>query len=162
LISAVSSDAFRVNTDSTVSLTNNGTIRVTNGGQAIDWAAISTKSNTLTNSGFITAVGEDAVRPGTNGIVINSGTISATPTGGTTPSGSDGIDVRTFTGIQITNTGSITGRHGIATDGSNTGPSTITLNNNAGGVITALNGSGLNIDGVSVNVTANVINQAGA
>src|SRR5262249_58378491 len=93
LISAVSSDAFRVNTDSAVSLTNNGTIRVTNGGQAIDWAAISTKSNTLTKSGLLTAVGEDAVRPGTNGIVINSGTISATPTGGATPSGSDGIDV---------------------------------------------------------------------
>ncbi len=69
LISAVSSDAFRVNTNSAVSLTNNGTIQVTNGGQAIDWAAITSKSNVLTNqaTGIITAVGEDAVRMGTGG-----------------------------------------------------------------------------------------------
>jgi hypothetical protein len=161
-ISASSSDAFRVNTNSAVSLTNSGTIQVTNGGQAIDWAAITNKSNTLTNqlTGSITAVGEDAVRPGTNGIVINAGTITATPTGGASPTGIDGIDVRTFTGIQITNTGSITGRHGIATDGTNIS-SAITINN-TGGILTGVNGSGINIDGVSVNVTANVINQSGA
>lgn len=163
LISSVSTDAFRVNTDSSVQLVNTGTIRVTAGGQAIDWAAITTKSNTLDNraTGVITAVGEDAVRPGTNGIVLNAGTIQATPTGTTAPSGSDGIDLRTFTGIQVTNTGSITGRHGIATDGSNTGPSTLTVNNSAG-TIAGLNGSGLNIDGVSVSVTANVTNLQGA
>src|SRR5215831_2272052 len=163
LISATSSDAFRVNTNSAVSLTNSGTIQVTNGGQAIDWAAITSKTNTLTNqsTGIITAVGEDAVRPGTNGVVINAGTITATPTGGASPSGSDDIDVRTFTGIQITNTGSITGRHGIATDGSNIS-SAITINNNTGGILTGVNGSGINIDGVSINVTANVINQTGA
>jgi hypothetical protein len=164
LISSVSTDAFRVNTDSAVSLVNSGTIRVTAGGQAIDWAAITTKSNMLTNqsTGLISAVGEDAVRPGTNGVVINAGTISATPTGGANPSGSDGIDVRTFTGISVTNTGLITGRSGIATDGSNAGPSTITVNNNSGGIIAAINGSGLNIDGVSTSVTANVTNQFGA
>lgn len=166
LISSVSTDAFRVNTDSAVSLTNSGTIRVTGGGQAIDWAAITTKSNTLTNqaTGVITAVGEDAVRPGTNGVVINAGAITATPTidGTGAASGSDGIDVRTFTGISVTNTGSITGRSGIATDGSNAGPSAITVNNNTGGALTGVNGSGINIDGASVNVTANVINQVGA
>ncbi len=164
LISSVSTDAFRVNTNSAVSLTNSGTIRVTAGGQAIDWAAITSASNLLTNqgSGIITAVGDDAVRPGTGGIVINAGTITATPTGGAAPSGSDGIDVRTFTGISVTNTGAITGRHGIATDGTNVGPSAITVNNNTGGTITALNGSGLNIDGVSPTVTANVTNQSGA
>ena len=164
LISSVSSDAFRVNTDSAVSLINSGTIQVTAGGQAIDWAAITSKSNMLTNqgTGIITAVGEDAVRPGSNGVVINAGTISATPTGGASPSGSDGIDVRTFTGISVTNTGLITGRAGIATDGSNTGPSAITVNNNTGGVIAGVNGSGINIDGVSASVTANVTNQFGA
>jgi len=164
-ISAVSSDAVRINAANTaISLTNSGTISVSAGGQAIDWAAITTASNTLTNQfgGSITTVGEDAVRPGTNGVVINAGTITATPTGVATPSGSDGIDVRTLTGIQVTNTGTITGRHGIATDGSNAGPSAITVNNNTGGIIQALNGSGLNIDGVSVNVTANVTNQSGA
>jgi hypothetical protein len=164
LISSVSSDAFRVNTDSTVSLTNSGTIQVTAGGQAIDWAAITTKSNILNNlvGGVITAVGDDAVRPGTNGIVNNAGIISATPTGGASPSGSDGIDVRTFSGIQITNSGLISGRHGIATDGNNVGPSSITVTNNTGGVIQALNGSGINIDGVSATVTATVVNQLGA
>ena len=164
LISSVSSDAFRVNTDSVVFLTNSGTIQVTNGGQAIDWAAITSKSNRLDNlaGGLITAVGEDAVRPGTNGIVNNQGSILATPTGVAAPSGSDGIDVRTFTGIQITNSGTITGRHGIATDGTNAGPSTITVTNNSGGLISALNGSGLNIDGVSASVTATVFNQLGA
>src|SRR5262249_43057156 len=127
LISAVATDAFRVNTNSAVSLNNSGTIQVTAGGQAIDWAAITSMSNTLTNqaTGVITAVGEDAVRPGTNGVVNNAGRIQATPTGGATPSGSDGVDVRTFTGIQITNSGLIQGRHGIATDGTNTGPSAI-------------------------------------
>mgnify|MGYP000151765839 CR=1 FL=1 len=165
LISAVSTDAFRVNTNSAVSMTNNGTIRVTNGGQAIDWAAITSASNTLTNNigALISSVGEDAVRPGTNGVVINAGQILATPTvSAGAVSGSDGVDVRTFTGIQVTNSGTIRGRHGIATDGANVGPSAITITNNAGGLVEAINGSAINIDGVSASVTANVVNQAGA
>jgi hypothetical protein len=165
IISAVSTDAFRVNTDSAVSLINSGMIQVSAGGQAIDWAAIATKSNQLTNqaTGTITTVGEDAVRPGKNGVVNNFGTISATPTvSAGAASGSDGIDVRTLTGIQITNSGTISGRHGIATDGTNAGPSTITVTNNAGGVISAVNGSGLNIDGPNATVTATVTNNFGA
>lgn len=163
LISSTSTDAFRVNANSAVSLTNAGTIQVINGGQAIDWAAITSKSNVLNNlaTGVITAVGEDAVRPGTNGVVNNAGLIRATPTGTTDPSGSDGIDVRTFTGIQVNNSGTIVGRHGIATDGSNSGPSTITVHNFAGGLISAINGSGLNIDGPNANVTATVFNDFG-
>jgi hypothetical protein len=162
LISAVSTDAFRVNTNSAVSLTNNATIQVTNGGQAIDWAAITSKTNSLVNSstGVITAVGEDAVRPGTNGTVNNVGTITATPTGGANPSGSDGIDLRTFTGIQVTNTGSVSGRSGIATDSTNVA-SILTVNNNAG-TIAGINGSGINVDGANTNVTANVTNLLGA
>lgn len=165
LISAASSDAFRVNTNSSVSLINSGTIQVTNGGQAIDWAAITSKSNSLTNQagGVITAVGDDAVRMGTNGVVDNAGLISATPViSGGAASGSDGIDVRTFTGVQVTNSGTITGRSGIATDGSNTGPTVITVTNNAGGMIAGQNGSGINIDGVSASVVANVTNAFGA
>lgn len=50
---------------------------MTSGGQAIDWASITTGANTLTNqaTGSITAVGEDAGRPGQNGIVSNSGLV---------------------------------------------------------------------------------------
>ena len=163
LISSVSADAFRVNTNSSVLLTNSGTIRVTNGGQAIDWAAITSRNNVLNNlaGGMISAVGEDAVRPGTGGIVNNEGTISASVTGGASPSGSDGIDLRTFTGIQINNGGLISGRHGIATDGSNAGPSTVAVTNKSGGIIQALNGSGLNIDGAFPGVTANITNLFG-
>jgi hypothetical protein len=169
LISSVSTDAFRVNTDSAVSLTNSGTIQVTNGGQAIDWAAIVTKSNTLTNqaTGIISAVGEDAVRPGQNGSITNAGSITATPTVASgVASGSDGIDLRTEKTVTVTNTGTITGRHGIATDGANVGPSSLTVNNNAG-TIQAVNGSGLNVDAntalpSATSVTANVINAFGA
>ena len=170
LISAATSDAFRVNKDEAVSLTNSGTIQQTNGGQqAIDWTAITSKSNTLTNlaSGVITGFGDDAVRPGTGGVVTNYGIISATPvptlTGSvvTDISGSDGIDVRTFTGIRVENYNTISGRHGIATDGTNVGPSNITVNNHAGGTISAINGSGLNIDGPNANVKATVVNDFG-
>ncbi len=61
----------------------------------------------------------------------------------------------------MNNAGTITGRHGIATDGSNAGPSTFTVNNVAGGLIAALNGSGLNIDGPNATVTATVFNDFG-
>ncbi len=165
LISAVSSDAFRVNTGgSSVTLTNSGTIRVTAGGQAIDWAAITTGANTLTNNAgaTISAVGEDAVRPGLGGVIVNHGTIAATPNGTTSPTGSDGIDLRTERSVTVTNSGSITGRHGIATDGANVGPSSLTLTNQAGGVIGAINGSGVNVDGVNASVTAGITNAAGA
>lgn len=164
-IRSVSSDAFRVNNSGTsVLLNNSGTIEVTNGGQAIDWAGITTGGNTLNNlaGGIITAVGEDAVRPGQNGIINNAGTISVTLTGGASPGGSDGIDLRTEKNVTVTNSGTISGRHGIATDGANAGPSSLTLYNNAGGIISALNGSGINIDGVSTSVTANITNAFGA
>jgi hypothetical protein len=164
-ISAVATDAIRVDSAATrVSITNSGTISVSNGGQAIDLAAITTGSNTVTNlaGGVISSVGEDAVRPGTNGVVNNAGLITAALSGGASPAGSDGIDLRTFTGISVTNTGTISGRHGIATDGANTGPSTLTVTNNAGGTIQAFNGSGINVDGLSVSVTANITNAFGA
>jgi hypothetical protein len=173
-ISSISTDAIRINTANTsVSLINSGTINVSNGGQAIDWAAITTATNALTNqsSGRITAVGEDAVRPGQNGTVINAGLIEATPTfdTATTVTGSDGIDLRTQKTVSVTNSGTISGRHGIATDGANIGPSSLTVTNNAGGVIQAVNGSGINVDANIVTnpiqalaAVANVTNAFGA
>jgi hypothetical protein len=157
-ISSVSTDAVRVNAANTaISLTNSGTISVSAGGQAIDWAAITTAANSLTNQlgGIISTVGEDAVRPGANGTVINAGSITATPTGTTSPTGSDGIQAN-GSGVTVTNTGSISGRHGIT--GGFAGFS-IAVNNNAG-TISAVNGSGLNIDDLAS--TANVSNAFGA
>lgn len=169
-ISAAGQDAFRVNTAGTnVTMTNNGNITAT-GGQGIAWSAILTGSNSLTNYGNITATGGDAVRPGTNGVVTNFGVITGVPTfttnqttGVTTASGSDGIDLRVGkTGVLITNNGTITGRHGIATDGANVGPSSVTIINNPGGLLQGVNGSGINVDGVQTTVTANVTNAHGA
>jgi hypothetical protein len=163
LINTASSDAIRVNKDSAISLTNSGTISVTagSGGQALDWAAILTKSNSVNNlsSGFILDTGEDAIKIGVNGVVINAGSIIATPivTGGSA-SGSDGIDAGGNTGINVTNTGILSGRHGI-TGGATT--YSITIHNNAG-TISGVNGSGINIDGVFSTATSNVTNALGA
>ncbi len=149
-ISSVSSDAIRIATaNSSIALTNSGSITVSAGGQALDFAAITTAANSINNQvgGLISAVGEDAVRPGTNGSIINAGTIQSSGNG-------DGVDIRTKTGIEVTNavSGVIKGRHGIATDGAATA-STITVNNS--GSIEALNGSGLNIDGANSVATVN-------
>ena len=173
----------------TSTLNNGGIISQTGTGRAIDANSAGT-SLTVVNSGLISSVGgnetirlaqtatlfltnqlgatissnaADAIRPGNNSIITNFGTISANPPNVASPAGSDGIDLRTErTGITINNSGTISGRHGIATDGANVGPSSVTVNNNAGGTIFALNGSGLNIDGVSTTATANVTNAFGA
>jgi len=165
-INTASSDAIRVNKDSAISLTNSGTISVTagNGGQALDWAAITSKSNSVTNqsTGIISDVGEDAIKPGVNGVINNAGSITATPvvTAGAA-SGSDGIDTGTNTGVNVTNSGTISGRHGITGGLSVSGTYAITITNNAG-TISAANGSGVNIDGVFTGVTASVTNAQGA
>ncbi len=167
LISSVSADAFRVNTaGSSVLLTNSGTIQVTNGGQALDWAAITTGSNELRNlsGGLIHARGEDAVRMGLNGRVNNAGAIESEITfnGAGEANGGDGIDLRTFTGIEIINSGSVFGRHGIATDGANGPPFSVSIINQAQGSLVGGNGSGINIDGVSANVVAHIVNELDA
>lgn len=159
-ISGAADDAMKI-ADSAISLTTSGTISAV-GGQALDWRDILTKSNSLINqsTGRLLATGEDAVRPGVNGTIENAGEITATPTGTTSPSGSDGVDAGINTGVQITNTGSISGRHGV-TGGVNSGSFGITVTNNAG-TISGVNGSGINIDGVFTSVTTNVTNALGA
>ena len=111
--------SVRSSTASTsISLLNLGTVSVSNGagGQAVDWNNILFGANSLTNHGMIRDTGEDAVRPGVNGIVMNmnTGTIAATPvlTIGNASS-SDGIDGQLNTGISVTNFGVISGRHGM-------------------------------------------------
>lgn len=146
-----------------LTIVNSGTISSVGGNETIRMNQNATLTLTNQLGAFITSLAADAIRPGNNSTITNFGTISATPPNVASPAGSDGIDLRTErTGITINNSGTISGRHGIATDGANVGPSSVTVNNNAGGVIFALNGSGLNIDGVSTTATANVTNAFGA
>lgn len=163
-------DAIRAgnsNAATSITLNNNGVINARNvdplgmnTGQAIDWNSITTGANTINNSGSLLATGSDAVRPGVNGRVNNlaGGIIRATPVVDTDGSftGSDGIDAQAnATGVMVTNSGTISGRHGIT--GGNTTFS-INVTNNAGGLIQGVNGSGINIDILSTTSTATVLN----
>ena len=166
LISAASGDAVRSSTATTsITLTNDGTISVTagNGGQAVDWNNIIVGANMLTNNGLIRDTGEDAVRPGANGIVLNAGTISAiTVSTLGNASSSDGIDTQLNSGVSITNmaSGAISGRHGIAGGDALLGLGSygISVTNQAGGMITGINGSGINIDGVRATYISTIVN----
>jgi hypothetical protein len=165
IIRSADSDAIQTNNASTsITLNNSGTIRSnadgnTTSGQAIDWADISTGSNTINNfsTGVIESTGSDAVRPGVNGVINNSGIIRANPlVESGTASGSDGIDAQGSSGVTVSNSGTIQGRHGI------TGGATvfdISITNEIGGVIQGVNGSGINIDEVTTTSGATVINR---
>ncbi len=157
-ITAVNDDAVKFD-DTELEITNSGLISST-GGQALDLANIETKANTLTNqsSGIIRATGSDALRAGVNAVINNSGTIEAIPVGG---SGSDGIQGDENTGIQVTNSGLIQGRHGVTggVENSFSGSYTISVTNQGGGQLQAVNGSGVNIDGLTTNATATVLNE---
>lgn len=175
IIRSADADTIRVNKASAgITLDNYGTITSLNasagGAQALDWNAITTGANTLRNysTGSISATAADAVRPGVNGSITNAGTITATPVADTTTpevdvTGSDGIDAQTNSGVSVTNSGTITGRHGITGGGDATHQTfAITVTNQAGGLIQGVNGSGINIDGVYSTVTATVTNAEGA
>jgi autotransporter-associated beta strand protein len=159
LIRSAAEDAIQLNNSVDVIsllLTNWGTIEAT-GGQAVDFNRVVTGTHRITNYGLIKANGEDAVRPGLNGVIINSGTLQAVPTfSAGSASGSDGIDTQLQSGVQVTNSGLITGRHGITGEDSGTGTYTIAVTNEVGGSIAAVNGSAINIDGALA--TATIIN----
>lgn len=166
LIRSADADTIRVNrAGASVTLHNYGQIISLNasagGSQAVDWAAIASGSNTLHNylGAVIRANAADAVRMGVNGVVNNAGTIEALPivdpTAPGEPTGSDGIDAQNNTGVQITNSGAVSGRHGI-TGGDDTNFIAISVTNQVGGTITGVNGSGINIDGSGS--TATVVN----
>lgn len=162
LVKSTGEDAIQLNIDpkpvERLSIVNTGTIDAT-GGQAIDFNKALTGSNTVTNSGLITANGEDAVRPGVNGLIINSGTIRANPIfSGGSASGSDGVDTQTNSGVVIQNDGFITGRHGITGGDTADGVYQITITNGSNGVISAINGSAINIDGVNTRTVATITN----
>lgn len=75
---------------------------------------------------------------------------------GGTPSGSDGIDTETRTGVSITNSGTVQGRHGITGGSNGSSAYAINVTNNLGGTLFGVNGSGINID--SPNSTATITN----
>ncbi len=166
LIRFADGDTLRADVEgSNWTVTNAGTIRSLNGSnggaQAIDFNAVTSGTVQITNSGTIAASAADAIRSGANAIVSNSGTIAATPVlDDGDASGSDGIDTQEASGVKITNTGTISGRHGI-TGGENEATYSIGVTNNAGGTISGANGSGINIDGLSTTSVATVTNAQG-
>ncbi len=152
-IRAVAEDGIQANgTDApaaNVTINNYGTIEAT-GGQAIDLNNILTGSNTVNNTGLIIGNIADAIRTGSNGVVVNSGTIR-TVLGLDNlgkAEGSDGIDGQERSGSSITNSGLISGRHGITGGkGDVIEPNyRVTIVNQLGGVIEGRNGSSINID----------------
>ncbi len=165
LIQTVANDAVRSSSAGTsITLTNYGTITAnpngttTNPQQAIDWNSITTGANTVYNSGTINANGNDAVRPGVNGVVYNYAGASIASTNLTGNTSSDGIDAQTNSGVQVNNGGTIAGgRHGI-TGGNTTGTGAFTMAITNTSVIQGNNGSGVNIDGINGNETVTVVN----
>ncbi len=169
LIRSADGDTIRADVaGSNWTVSNTGTINSLNGSrggsQAIDFDAITTGTVSITNNsgGQILAFAADAIRPGANATIINAGTITATLYSLDTAPSSDGIDTQQRSGVNITNTGSVTGRHGITGGDAALSTYAITVTNNTGGIITGSNGSGINIDGVFATATANVSNAFGA
>lgn len=161
-LSAVGDDAVQISANaagSTFTLNNSGTVMSTNS-RAVNLRDIG-GSNSITNNagGVLRSTGNDAIRPGVNGIINNSGLIEAVPVlesvggGVTQASSNDGIQAdpdgtAVVTGVQITNNNgaTISGRHGITGGATASANFAITVTNNVGGTITGVNGSGINID----------------
>lgn len=173
LIRSANADTIRADVaGSNWTINNTGSIISLNpslgGSQAIDFDAVTTGTVLINNftGGVIQATAADAIRPGVNAVIMNQGTIEAIPQADTTDANSphfltssDGIDSQARSGVQITNSGLIKGRHGItggAADSSVIFTSTIT--NNAGGQILAVNGAGINLDGFNANESAVIVN----
>ena len=183
LIETTDADVFQMNVaGSTLTLNNYGTLNSKNssggGNQALDFNALNTTTggNTVYNfaKGLIQASEADAIRPGVNGFIYNSGTIKSTTSTG---SSSDGIDLQTnISGVTITNAATQTAgagstsliegaRHGItggqqidtAKGGYNL-DFALSVTNNTGGTIQGDNGSGINIDGVGAKEQVTVVN----
>lgn len=164
-IRTTDNDVIQMNVaGASVTLNNYGSLISQNasagGAQAVDFSAM-TGANVVNNfaGGVITASEADAVRPGANGVVVNAGRIQSTTATG---SSSDGVDGQGNSGIRIINAanGIIDGgRHGI-TGGQATATTdyTMSVTNNAGGVIRGSNGAGINVDGFNARELVTVNN----
>ncbi len=138
-------DAFRVNfnpTGGSIRVDNYGTIQTTNGGQALDFDAVSSSAAGIVinnyASGVLRSIGQDAIRPGQGAVVTNAGLIYSD---GATGSSYDGIDWQGRSGTVINQPGgTISGlRHGITSD--------VAVNVTNAGTILGRNGAGIGSDG---------------
>ncbi len=165
LIQTADGDVVQMNkAKSGVTLDNYGSMISLNasagGSQAVDFNAM-TGPNVVNNytGALLKALQADAVRPGVNGVVNNSGrVVSVTTTG----SSSDGVDVQANSGVTVNNNAGGTiegGRHGI-TGGAPDASTTFTtmVVNLLGGTIQGDNGSGINLDGFNAKQSATVTN----
>ncbi|RZF60953.1 hypothetical protein EWE75_20360 [Sphingomonas populi] len=148
-------DAVRVNfnpSGGSIRVDNAGTIRTTNGGQALDFdAAASGKATIIINNyetGVIRSFGQDAIRPGQGAIVTNAGLIASD---GAPNNNYDGIDWQGKAGTVVNlETGTISGlRHGITSD--------TDVNVTNAGLIRGRNGSGIGSDGTGTVVNTGTI-----
>ncbi|MDF0731709.1 autotransporter domain-containing protein [Pseudomonas entomophila] len=146
-------DGLRFQTNPTaggsLKIVNAGTIESTVDGQAIDLETLNNPAFTTTvvneATGVIHAVGNDALKTGSNATVTNYGLIytdTAPQDGNGLDQKYDGIKIGTSTGVTVHNYGTISAdRHGVdlKTDA--------TLYNYAGASLTGRNGSGFGSDG---------------
>jgi autotransporter-associated beta strand protein len=164
LMQAADADVIQMNkANAGVTLNNYGSMislnASANGAQAVDFNAVTTGTNIVNNytGGLLKASEADAVRTGVGGVVNNNGTILSL-----TGSSSDGIDAQVNSGAVIVNgvTGLVEGaRHGITGGQSDAAASfTMSITNNAGGIIRGMNGSGVNLDGFNNKQVATIIN----
>jgi len=148
-----SNDGLRLQTNpaagGSLSIINAGTIASTVDGQAIDLETLNNPAFTTTlenqATGVIHAVGNDAIKTGSNATITNYGLIY-TDTAPQDKNGLDqkwdGIKIGTSTGVTVYNHGTISAdRHGVdlKTDA--------TLYNYEGASVTGRNGSGFGSDG---------------
>jgi len=153
-------DAVRITADTGLDTTtgnytidNAGTIRATQGGQAIDFndleSSAANVSITNRSTGVIEAGEADAVRPGTGATVRNAGIICVGEvsgggcSGGIPDESNDGVDWQGHSGTLINETGGLISgqRHGTTSD------THVNVLNEAGAQIIGRNGSGVGSDG---------------
>jgi subtilase-type serine protease len=151
-------DAVRINanlTGGSVTVENFGTIRTTNGGQAIDFDAIANTGVAIVINnhvgGVLQSVGQDAIRPGQGAVVTNEGLIRSD---GPANNSYDGIDWQGKSGVVVNAaTGTISGlRHGITSD--------VAVDVTNRGTIAGRNGSGVGSDGTGTVVNYGTITGA--
>lgn len=160
-----SNDAFRVNDDlanGTLTVTNSGTMSSTTGQVFdLDTASAATAVVSITNSGAITAAGQDAIRLGAGTITLtNSGTIETTASDRKAISFDTKGNVENLVSFTLTNEegGEIIGTNDAVKIGANT------AKNASSAIITVTNrglidgGAGQALDFADLTSATNVIN----